>query len=141
MALTKEAPVLIIDDSVAIRARMETYLKRLGFTDIVSAENIEDGLRMFRERKPNLVFLDLVIDEEKGTEFASEALAERPYTHVVLMTALSASHDMVTAAIAEGARDFLPKPIQYPTLKKIVDRLLENREDQISPDHVDASYV
>lgn len=141
MAFSKEAPVLIVDDSLAIRARMESYLRRMGFPNIATASSVEEGLKAFRENRPELVFLDLVIDDERGTEFAAQALEERPETHISLMTALPPSHEFVTAAIAEGARDYLQKPIQFAQLKRVVDRIMEGRDDQLATDHPDASYV
>lgn len=139
--LSPDTPILVIDDSLAIRARVEAYLKRLGFTNIRTAGTVKEALETFAEQRSEIVFLDLVIDEERGADFAAEALSTRPFVHIVLMTALPPSHEHVTVAIAEGARDFVPKPVQFNAIVQVLDRIAESRlTERVSPGE-DASYV
>lgn len=138
--LRPDTPILVVDDSAAIRSRMEAYLHRLGYGNVKTAANLQEGLTHFREGGAEIVFLDLVIDEERGADFAAEALSERPFATVVVMTALPQTHEYVTAAIAEGAREFLPKPIQFHAVQSIMDHIEESmaEEDRLRED---ASYA
>lgn len=139
--LPRETPILVVDDSAAIRARMEAYLSRLGYTNIRMADSIATGLEAFREQQSEVIFLDLVIDEEKGADFAAEALAERPFVTIVLMTALPSGHEQVTAAIAEGAREYLSKPIQQGNVQAVLERLGQTKARETrSLTHEDVSY-
>lgn len=121
--IPRDVSILILDDSPAIRARLETYLEEVGFTDVRSASDLEQAFKTFDERPATIVFLDMIIDEERGLDFAVKALEERPYTVIVLTTALPAGNDQITAAIAQGARDYLSKPITRSGLEQVLERI------------------
>ncbi len=141
MGLDPTLPILVIDDSAAIRARMSAYLKKLGFSHVTTAANIAEGLEAFRKENSQLVFLDLVIDEERGTDFAAEALAERPLANIIIMTALPPSHEYVTSAIAEGASEYLGKPIRFSNLQTVIERVEDTLTPEASPHSENSSYM
>lgn len=115
--------MLVVDDSPAIRARMVAYLHDLGVRDVRDAASVREGLQVFRERPADLVFLDLVVDEERGVEFAAEALTLSPLANIIVMTALPPDDDQVTAAIAEGARGYLSKPFTRASVTAALDKI------------------
>lgn len=121
---------------------METYLQELGFKSVRTASNLEEAFEKFAQQPASIVFLDMVIDEERGLDFASKALTERPFTIIVLMTALPPGNEQVTAAIAEGARDYLAKPITRMGLEAVLQRI---EPDVVQPEErahaEDASYA
>lgn len=135
--LDKDIPILIVDDSVGIRTVLETYLRRLGHTQVRAADSIESGLAAFRDQKSRLVFLDMVIGNERGADFAAAALAEDPFVVIAIMTAIPPGHELVVSSIAEGAREFLPKPIQMPAVKSLLERVAAHLDAERPPD---ASY-
>lgn len=140
--LPPDTRILVIDDSAAVRARMEAYLGRLGYTDVRSAASVKEGLDSFHEAPASVVFLDLVIDEERGLDFAAPILAEAPLTDIVVMSALSPNDAQVTEAIAQGARDFLAKPVTFPSVESVLVRLASDLdfEAPTPPRRDDASY-
>lgn len=128
-ALPGSTRILVVDDGAAIRALMDAYLRRLGFTEIQLAGTVQEGLAAFREQRSEVVFLDLSIAGENGAAFAVAALAERPDATIVAMTAFPSAHADVTALVALGARDYLPKPIQLHRLHGVLSHLAEDREE------------
>lgn len=146
-ALPSETRFLVVDDGAAIRALMQAYLKRLGYEDVTLAANVEEGLARFRERPPDVVFLDLVIGGENGGTFAERAFAERPDVTIVVMTAHPSTHPDVVSLVALGARDYLPKPLQLHRLSGVLEHVAEDREEredeapyESAPVSPDASY-
>lgn len=127
--LPPETRILVVDDGAAILALMHAFLKRLGFADVRLAATVDDGLRAFREQESDVVFLDLMIAGETGARFAEAAFAERPEATIVVMTAHPSTHADVTALVALGARDYLPKPIQLHRLHGVLAHLAEDIED------------
>ncbi|MES2445028.1 MAG: response regulator [Pseudomonadota bacterium] len=76
--------VLIVDDSVTIRAMLEEVLGRE--SDIVlvgSAADAANGLRLVRERHPDVVTLDIAMP---GTDGLALLDAIRGKTHAVMLT-------------------------------------------------------
>jgi DNA-binding NtrC family response regulator len=139
-ALARTTRILIVDDSTGIRSVLESYLRRLGFTEIRTAATVEEGLKAFREQESELVFLDMVIGDERGADFAAAALAERPFTVVVVMTAVPMGNELVVSAVAEGAREFLPKPVQMLPLQALLGRIARSRHLDGEGPAPDASY-
>lgn len=129
-SLPPETRFLVVDDGAAIRALMQAYLKRLGYEDVTLAATVEEGLVRFREAKPDIVFLDLVIGGGNGAAFAEQAFAERPDVTIVVMTAHPSSHPDVVALVALGARDYLPKPLQLHRLSGVLEHVAEDREER-----------
>ena len=125
--LPRETSILVVDDSPAIRSRLEAYLRSLGFQDVKAAGTVREALEVFRAQPAEIVFLDLMVDDEKGIDFAAPALAQRPLTDIVLMSALSSDHEQVTAAIAEGAREYLAKPFTFASIESVLQRLANDR--------------
>lgn len=137
--LPRETRILIVDDSLGIRSVLEAYLRRLGFTQIRTANDVEAGLAVFREQKSQLVFLDMVLGDERGADLAAAALAEDPFVVIAIMTAVPHGHELVISAIAEGAREFLPKPIQMAELKALLERVAAHHSAE-AREQADASY-
>lgn len=127
-SIATDTPILVLDDSPAIRARMGSYLKRLGYEHIHEAANVQEGLQQFRENPIRLVFLDLVVESERGADFAAAALEERPMTDIIVMTALPPTHEQVTVAIAQGARGMIRKPVDLDAVKNALDALEDTEE-------------
>ena len=121
------ASVLVVDDSVAIRTVLKDLLAERGMKDVLEAGSVEEALAVFTEHRPRLVFLDMVMPKHSGMTFLQNALRMEPRTKVVLMTALAPDDKEITVAIAEGAFDYLPKPLRRDIVAKVLDRLAEDR--------------
>lgn len=119
--------VLVVDDSVAIRTVLKDLLEERGMKDVLEADGVEAALSIFTEQRPRLVFLDMVMPKFSGMTFLQNALKMEPRTKVVIMTALSPDDKEVTLAIAEGAWDYLPKPLRRDIVGKVLDRLADDK--------------
>lgn len=123
-------PILVVDDSKAIRAVFEAYLRKLGYTDVRLAATVDEGLEAFRDQKSQIVFLDVMLGAEDGRDFARRALDDDPFVTLVLSTALTADDDLVTDMVALGARQILVKPIQLATLKTVLGRIQDTHDEE-----------
>ena len=59
---------LIIDDSPFARKIIRHHLTKLGFKVVGEAETAAQGLKLFRELKPKLVTLDVMMPERDGID-------------------------------------------------------------------------
>lgn len=119
--------MLVIDDSLAIRTVLKDLLAERGFADVLEAATIDEALHLFATHRPRLVFLDMVLAEGSGMTFLRNALKTEPRTKVVVVTALAPDDPQVTLAVAEGAFDYLPKPLRRDIVGKILERLADDR--------------
>lgn len=118
--------VLIVEDNDKNMKLARDVLQAKGYTTI-EAVNGEDGVRLARERDPDLVLMDIRLPGISGIE-ALAALRADPETSIIPVAALTAS---VTATdctrIKQAGFDaFLAKPMVLREFIDMVKRLLEN---------------
>lgn len=116
--------VLIIDDEPIVLESVSVYLNDSGF-HVLKAENGRIGLTVFREKKPDIVLVDLRMPEIDGLEVLAVVTAEAPETPIVVISGTGDMQD-VLEALHRGAWDFVTKPIQdMAVLEHAVRKALE----------------
>jgi two-component system phosphate regulon response regulator PhoB len=118
------ARILVVEDEADIREVLDYNLKREGH-DIVLASTAKDGLRMARERRPDLVLLDLMLPDGSGTELC-KAMQLDPATRGVRVLMLTAKSEEVDRVIGfeVGADDYVVKPFSVRELLLRVNAVL-----------------
>jgi DNA-binding response OmpR family regulator len=116
-----QARILLIDDDRIILEMLDLALSKADY-EVVSAGDGEIGLRVFRERRPDLVILDIAmpgIDGYQVIEQIREAEIEGRRTPIIILTAHEQS---VMRAYAEelGADLYLTKPV---TPRQLVEHI------------------
>jgi DNA-binding NtrC family response regulator len=116
--------VLIIDDEDIIRGSIATYLGDSGF-QVYQAKDGHEGLRQYRQLKPDVVLLDLRMPRMDGLEVLEAIASELDRVSVIVVTGAGVLQDAV-AALRLGAFDFVTKPIvDMAVLEHAVVRALE----------------
>jgi signal transduction histidine kinase/FixJ family two-component response regulator len=108
--------VLVVDDKWANRSVLVNLLEPIGF-EVFEAIDGQDGLNKAREFKPNVIFMDLVMNVMDGFE-ATRRLRMLPDLINVVVIAISASvfnFDQQQSREV-GCDDFLPKPVRESEL-------------------------
>jgi twitching motility two-component system response regulator PilH len=116
------ATILIVDDSVTERTLVASALE--GHT-ILQADNGEDAVVIAKDRRPDLVILDVVMPGKNGYE-TCRALNKAPETSEIPVIMLT-SKDLETDkqwGMRQGARDYLTKPFMDEDLLKVVNQFI-----------------
>ncbi|SHI23512.1 response regulator receiver modulated diguanylate cyclase [Sporobacter termitidis DSM 10068] len=102
--------ILIVDDSDFYAKLIETALTQGGY-EVVRAACGEDGLRLVREEKPDLVLLDIVMPGINGFEVCRilRASERNNLMPIIMLTSRSSHEDMLTG-LELGADDYIFKP-------------------------------
>ncbi len=116
------AHVLIVDDERDLCTLLATLLKERGHS-AQSAPSGEAALARARERRPDLVLLDLQMDGIDGIETLRRFQKSTPSVPVVMMTAFG-NVSAAVSAMKLGAVDFVTKPFSNEALLSTVDTLL-----------------
>jgi DNA-binding response OmpR family regulator len=103
--------ILFVDDSPVDRAYIEGVLVNNGF-QLFLAENHEQALRLAREKKPDLILLDILLPKVSGIEVCKEMKADDTIKHipVIFYTSIDTPKNMINYA-GYGAVDYLHKSI------------------------------
>ncbi len=107
-------PVLLIEDVASMQLVYESVLKSAGHA-VSSASTAADGLRQFRQHRPGVVLVDLMLPDRDGLELIEEFIAADPFTHVIVITA-NGSINRAVEAMRAGAWEFLVKPFDEARL-------------------------
>jgi DNA-binding response OmpR family regulator len=118
--------VLAIEDDPAILRGLADNLRFEGY-DVITATDGETGYNMQRERKPDLILLDLMLPRMSGFEFCRKLRGEGIQTPVLMLTARSAEADRVLA-LDLGADDYMAKPFSVRELMARVRALLRRSQ-------------
>jgi DNA-binding NtrC family response regulator len=111
--------LLVIDDD---RATLLLMQEAFGGTaiDVCTATNAEEGLRL-AAKAPDAVVLDIVLPDLSGFDAARRIRGIDASLPVIFITAHGTSETAIEAMKA-GAFDYLPKPLDLPRLRQLVDR-------------------
>ena len=122
------AKLLIIDDDRAARRTLELAFGDVGH-DVSSAGSVESGLDAWREGKPDLVLLDLMLPDGDGIAALTTARQEG-LGGVVIMITGHQDLDKAIAAMRAGAFDYIHKPLNIDELEIAVEKGLNLRDSQ-----------
>ncbi len=123
--------ILLVDDDVAMCKDMEDILSDRGYSAF-SAFTYADGIKLGREKRPQVVFLDIRLPDESGLKLLIDLKKELPECVFIILTAY-ADLESAVSAIEEGAFRYLQKPVN-PTdilhLLELIFEMIRLREDK-----------
>lgn len=114
--------VLIFEDNASIRELLTFFFQRRGFA-VVFAEDGTDAVALARERKPDLIVMDLIMPGKDGVEAVGDLRREGDKTPVIMLTSKNYAADR-ERALATGANAYLLKPFNPLELDRTLASLL-----------------
>ena len=120
--------ILVVDDESTVRETLAEALETDGFRVVVAADGRE-ALARFREERPDLVLLDLMLPELSGIEVCRIIRAESGVP-IVMLTAKDSELDKVVG-LELGADDYVTKPFSLRELSARI-RALFRRSEQVA---------
>jgi CheY-like chemotaxis protein len=114
-------PVVIVDDSKSVIIKIENYLKKLGYNNIISYETgkeaIKESHKLIKSSVNPIFLLDMGLPDVEGDEVASKILEEKPDSQIILITADEKTSKRVNKTISSGVTAFIQKPFTINDLK------------------------
>jgi len=118
--------ILICDDSILARKQLKDAIKKCGYDNFLEASNGQEAIDTYKEHKPELVFVDIVMPIKDGVEAIHEIREFDPAAHVIVVSSVG-TQTQLKNAIMEGARDFIQKPFSISAIKDIIHARFEGR--------------
>jgi two-component system chemotaxis response regulator CheY len=115
--------VLVCDDAVFMRTMLADILQQAGFTVVGEADTGAKAVDKYKELRPDLVTMDIVMPDMGGIDAVREITAFDPNAKVVMCSAMG-QQALVVDAIQAGAKDFVVKPFQPSRVLEAVERVL-----------------
>lgn len=114
--------ILIVDDEDALRTILSSELVGAGY-EIATAADGEEGVAEVKNRKFDLVLLDIHMPKLDGFEVLKFIKKEHPEVKVIMLTGFA---DLKNAIESKkyGAEDFVSKPYDLVDLLTTIERVL-----------------
>jgi len=136
----KSTRVLIVDDEPDIRELLDITLSRMGL-QTYSAANLAEARALVAEIKPDLCLTDMRLPDGNGISLVEYIQQEFSHIPVAMITA-HGSVETAISALKAGAFDFISKPIELETLRKLVNSALQLEGDtSLAEDAVDEELI
>jgi len=121
--------ILVVEDEPTLRETLVDALEADGFR-VVAAADGREALARFREERPDLVLLDLMLPELSGIEVTRIIRAESG-TPIVMLTAKDSELDKVVG-LELGADDYVTKPFSLRELTARIRALFRRSEAAVA---------
>lgn len=116
--------ILVVDDEPDIRDLVQEILADEGYST-ATAENGESARRALRDRRPDLILLDIWMPDLDGISLLKEWVEDEGLPCPVIMMSGHGTVETAVEATRLGAYDFLEKPLSMAKLLLTVERALE----------------
>ena len=94
----KKIRILIADDHTLMRVGLRTMLRyQPDMTVVGEATNGAEAVALAKERKPDVIIMDLMMPELSGADATRQILESDPNSKIVILTSFEASVDMARA--------------------------------------------
>lgn len=127
--------ILVVDDEKDLLDLIEYNLKKENF-DVLKAENGEEGIKIAKEHKPDLVLMDIMMPKMDGMEAVEKMRADDDLKSIpiIFLTARSDEKTEVEG-LNKGGDDYITKPISTTKLIsriKAVMRRFDETEEEVN---------
>lgn len=119
--------ILVIEDDRAVRELMLHTLSRAGYR-VLSAEDGNEGMNIFRSEHPDLVITDIVMPQKEGFETIMALRKEQPDVKVIAMSGggRHGTEDYLSVARKLGACRTVAKPFLREEMLRVVREALQD---------------
>ncbi|MET0370856.1 MAG: response regulator [Sphingobium sp.] len=117
----KPIRIMVVDDSLTIRAMIETLLERDRRFEVIGiARNGEEAIEMIRAEKPDVVTLDIAMPGKDGMMILDEIMDMEPCPVIMLSSLMRDGAAIVAEAMDRGAAACFNKAMIVREAKKFI---------------------
>ena len=117
--------VLIVDDATFIRNRIRSVIEKIENAEVVGeASNGDDAITLYKELRPDLVTMDLIMPKSDGIKAIEEIMKIDKKAQIVVVSALG-QELTISDALGKGAKEYVKKPFREEDIYRIFERVLK----------------
>lgn len=111
--------VLICDDAIFMRSVLRQVLENLGYEVAGEAASGREAVDMYKELRPDLVTMDMVMPDVGGVEAVEQIIKIDPKARIVMCSAMG-QELLVQKAMTAGAIGYVVKPFKPEDIEAAV---------------------
>ena len=118
--------VLFVDDSPTMRRILQNSLNKIGYDDLIAAENGVDALEKLEGVDVDLIVTDWNMPEMNGEQLVVKLREDPKYkdTPILMVTTRGMKEDVITA-VKIGVNGYVVKPFTPEVLNKKISDILK----------------
>jgi len=125
----KDKTVLFVDDEISILSTLKRLLRNEEY-QLLTASSAEEGLELLKTEKVDIVISDMRMPNIDGAEFLEQVKFKHPHINRMIMSGFADLESVVKAINKGDINQFISKPWDNNTLKKVVkDHLPQSNGD------------
>jgi CheY-like chemotaxis protein len=128
---TKKLTAMVVEDEKVANELLSSTFKNF-FSEVTSAFDGKEALRLYEEKQPDILFVDIIMPEMDGIEFSRRIKEINPGQIIIV---ISASNDIqkISESIEIGVNSFIQKPIDTKKIIELLDSItvLVNKKKKI----------
>lgn len=129
--------LLVVDDEELVATSIATFFRRRGFI-VLTASSAEGAIELLRTQHVDAMISDVRMPGMSGLELVPRALEVNPALAVVMLTGVDDAGS-AREALADGALDYLTKPVELAQLEEAVEQAIHRRRLDAARRHVEDS--
>jgi two-component system chemotaxis response regulator CheY len=122
----EDIKVLVCDDSILARKQLKDIIASNGTPVFYEATDGQSAIDMYKQVKPDIVFLDIVMPKKDGNIAIEEIISFDPDATIIICSSVG-TQSLLKCALEAGAKDFVQKPIDPEQVLEIMNKFLEGR--------------
>jgi two-component system chemotaxis response regulator CheY len=115
--------VLVVDDSKFMRMALKNILNKAGMEVVGEAEKDIEAVEKYKELKPDLVTMDVIMPTESGLNAVRDICNYDPGARIIMVSAMG-QESIIEEAMSLGAKGFVVKPVKSEELAKAISKAL-----------------
>lgn len=118
--------ILVVDDFATMRRIVKNILNKIGFTNIIEADDGSTALEVLKKDKVDLIMSDWNMPNVTGLELlkavrSNESMKDMPF----LMVTAEGQHNSVVQTVQAGVSDYIVKPFTADTVKEKLEKMFQ----------------
>ena len=115
--------VLVCDDALFMRAMIRQILEQAGYEVVAEAEDGHQAVDKYKQCKPDLVTMDIVMPNMGGIDTVREIVQIDPKARILICSAMG-QDALASEAMDAGAKEYIVKPFQSVHILEAAERAL-----------------
>lgn len=117
------AKILVVDDSAFMRLTLKHLFTQCGHEVIGEAEDATSAVTKYKELKPDLVTMDIIMPIESGLDAVRKIVQFDSNAKIIMVSAMG-QEKISEEARTCGAKGFIVKPVQKAKLEEMLKKVL-----------------
>lgn len=119
--------IMVVDDSPFASKQIRDIVEEHGYEVVGYAKNGEEGIELYKELKPDIVILDIIMPGIDGLETAEILMKNDPNVKILMASSLCDS-GILEEIHSIGLKYLIPKPLEDNMLLATLELLLKREE-------------